>query len=281
MIKNKKFNTIIIFLIVFIMFQTIFTCNVIAANDGGKQAKEQLEQYARNIDLNNIKKEDVLKAYDEISENYSNEELSGLLEEYREELKQQGVSEDIIDYGKDIIENTDKGTVRGSIEKDIDYDVLNKNIEDSIESENKVTSLVSEMPTNKKIELVFRLLWANKNFRTVAIFSLIIFIIIFIYETILRWIIYSKAGKHGWAAIVPLYRQIVMYKVCGLSPFLILFWFLPVLGWAIMIVISIVKRFKFAKVFGRGVGFGFGLLFFRLIFESIIAFNSKIRYINK
>ena len=114
-----------------------------------------------------------------------------------------------------------------------------------------------------------KLFLANKIVKTV----IAIIILLFIYKTILRWIIYKKAGKHGWAAIVPVYRQIVLYQVCGLSPWLMLFWLVPIIGWLIMLVVAIMKRFCLAKEFGKGTLFGFGLLIFPTIFQSILAFG--------
>lgn len=108
-----------------------------------------------------------------------------------------------------------------------------------------------------------------------------ILIILWIYGTILRWRIYTKAGKQGWAAIVPVYRQIVMYQVCGLSPWLMLLWFVPILGWLAMFVIAIMKRFCLAREFNKGALFGFGLLIFEPIFQTIIAFHPSIQYSKK
>lgn len=107
-----------------------------------------------------------------------------------------------------------------------------------------------------------------------------IVIILFIYGTIVRWIIYVKAGRQGWAAIVPIYRQIVMYQICGLSPWLMLLWLVPIFGWIAMFVIAIMKRFCLANSFGKGGLFGFGLLLFAPIFQSILAFNPNIKIEN-
>jgi hypothetical protein len=117
-------------------------------------------------------------------------------------------------------------------------------------------------------------LLANKIVRI----SLIVCAILFVYEIIVRWIIYKKAGRHGWAAIVPIYRQITMYKVSGLSPWLILLILIPIIGAFIIAIIEIIQKFKLSKKFGKGVLFGFGLLFLQPIFESIIAFSKKIKY---
>lgn len=236
--------------------------------------KEQAEYYARNIDLNNLTKEDVLNAYDELSKDYTNEELANVLEQYKEEIKEQGVSEEAIQAGEELLKTTDTESVRKIIEEDIDFDSIKEKIDEGYTANEIVKQVVNETPTDKKIEIGVKLLLANKIVRTI----LVVIVVLFVYGTILRWIIYRKAGKHGWAAIIPLYRQIVMYQTCGLSPWLMLLWFVPVFGWIAMFIISIMKRFCLANSFGRGVLFGFGLLFLQPIFESILAFNSKIEY---
>ena len=137
-----------------------------------------------------------------------------------------------------------------------------------------VKETVKETSTDKKIELGIKVLLANKIVRI----SLIVCAILFVYEIIVRWIIYKKAGRHGWAAIVPIYRQITMYKVSGLSPWLILLILIPIIGAFIIAIIEIIQKFKLSKKFGKGVLFGFGLLFLQPIFESIIAFSKKIKY---
>ena len=49
-------------------------------------------------------------------------------------------------------------------------------------------------------------------------------------------------------------------------------------GAFIIAIIEIIQKFKLSKKFGKGVLFGFGLLFLQPIFESIIAFSKKIKY---
>lgn len=280
--KFRKVKIIILLVTIGMAMQVILNSQVTAAVSSSQeeQIKKQLEQYTSNIDLNNLTKEDVLKVYDQLSEKYNNEELAGLLSEYEDEIKEQGVNQDLIDTGKEILESTDKESIRNIIDENIDFKTLNKKLEEGYTPKEAITETITETPTDKKVELFAKMLWSNYMFRTFIIITTIVVLVRFVYGTILRWIIYKKAGKHGWAAIIPLYRQIVMYKVCEMSPFLMFIWLIPIIGWMIMFVIAIVKRFKLAKVFGRGVGFGFGLLFLKMIFQSIIAFNSNIKYEN-
>ncbi len=235
--------------------------------------QQQLENYVKDIDPNNVSKEDILKIYDEVSKDYSPENIADMLEENAKEIEAQGVSKDVISAGAEFIRQTDTQSIRKIIEDDIDIEDIKEKIQKGYTADQILNSMVQETPTTKKVEIATKVLLSNKIIKTIVTIA----VIVFIYGTILRWIIYTKAGKHGWAAIVPLYRQIVMYQVCGLSPFLMLLWLVPIFGWIAMLVIAIMKRFCLAKEFGRGAGFGFGLLFFGLIFQSILAFHPKIQ----
>lgn len=271
--KSKKIIVAILLISILIITLNLFN-QVEAATTKEEMLKEQAEYYAQNIDVNNITKEDVLKAYDELSKNYTNEELANMLEEHKEEIKEQGVSEEVIGAGQELLKTTDKDSVREIIEEDIDFESIKEKMDSGYTPNQVVKEIVQETPTEKKIEIAIKLLLANQIFR-IAMISIII---LFLYSTILRWIIYRKAGKHGWAAIIPLYRQIVMYKICGLSPWLMLLWFVPIFGWIAMFIIAIMKRFCLANSFGKGALFGFGLLILQPIFQSVLAFNSKIEY---
>ena len=59
------------------------------------------------------------------------------------------------------------------------------------------------------------------------------------------WRIFQKAGKPGWASIVPFYN----------------------------IVLGIQTQVKLAKAFGKGGGFAVGLIFLPYVFQPILAFS--------
>ncbi|MBR3299179.1 MAG: signal peptidase I [Clostridia bacterium] len=88
------------------------------------------------------------------------------------------------------------------------------------------------------------------------------------------WAIFEKAGKPGWAALIPFYGNWVLYKiVCGrgtamfrlLIPLYNIYW-------------MILTNIKLAHAFGRTTGFGFGLAFLSPVFECILGFG-RSRYI--
>ena len=273
---DRKIKNIIKIGILVLVYITIISLSNISlcATSKKNNIESEAEKCAEGIDLNNITKEDILNAYEEISQEYTNEELSNFIDEYKEEIKQQGISEETINAGKEILRTTDKESVKEIIKNDIDFDKIQEKIDRGATINQAVKETVKETSADKKIELGIKVLLANKIVRI----SLIVCAILFVYEIIVRWIIYKKAGKHGWAAIVPIYRQITMYKVSGLSPWLILLILIPIIGAFIIAIIEIIQKFKLSKKFGKGVLFGFGLLFLQPIFESIIAFSKKIKY---
>ena len=70
-----------------------------------------------------------------------------------------------------------------------------------------------------------------------------------------------------------------MYKVCGITPWVLLLLLVPVIGWFILAIINIYSKFTLAEGFGKGIGFGFGLWLLGPIFEGILAFSKKTRYL--
>lgn len=268
--KKRMMKMMLMASVVFVIIANI-TSKVQAEAPNQNEIQEQLEAYAQQIDVNNLSKEDILKIYDIVSEQYSPENIAEMIEENAEEIEEQGISKEVISAGANFIRTTDAKSIRNMIENNIDVEDIKQKINQGYTADEILNSVVQETPTEKKIEIILGILLANQIIKTVF-FTLLL---LFVYGTILRWCIYQKAGKPGWAAIVPVYRQIVMYQVCGLSPWLMLLWFVPILGWLAMLVIAIMKRFCLAKEFGRGSLFGFGLLFLPVIFQSILAFSPK------
>jgi len=88
------------------------------------------------------------------------------------------------------------------------------------------------------------------------------------------WKIFVKAGKAGWASLVPIYNTIVMLEIAKLPFWYIFLMFVPIVN----IVIGVIVAVKIAKAFGKEKGFVLGMLFLPLIFYPILAFG-KSEYI--
>ena len=102
----------------------------------------------------------------------------------------------------------------------------------------------------------------------VGIILVIAVIVFFLY---CAWRVYVKAGKPGWAVIIPIYNILVELEIVGRPWYWLLLMFVPVVD----VVLGIIITFRMAKVYGHGTGFGFGLLFLPFIFLPILAFDDS------
>lgn len=98
---------------------------------------------------------------------------------------------------------------------------------------------------------------------------IIIYLIIGLLMLISMWKIYTKAGKPGWAAIIPIYNLIVLLEIVD-KP---LWWIILMLIPFVNIVISIIVTVELAKKFGQSVGFAIGMIIIPIIFYPILAFG--------
>jgi hypothetical protein len=110
----------------------------------------------------------------------------------------------------------------------------------------------------------------NSQLSDGAIAAFIIFgLILTVLYVAAVWRIFTKAGKPGWAALIPFYREIVLLEIVG-KPiwwiFLLIFpCTAPIFGIWIINLLS--------KSFGQGVGFTLGLIFLSFIFYPMLAFG--------
>lgn len=70
------------------------------------------------------------------------------------------------------------------------------------------------------------------------------------------WKVFEKAGKPGWAAIIPIYNIIVLLEITGKPIWWIVLFLIPIVNFVIMIIVSM----QLAVCFGKSKGWGFGLL---------------------
>lgn len=83
------------------------------------------------------------------------------------------------------------------------------------------------------------------------------------------WIIFTKAGKPGWAILIPIYNVLVMLQIVGKPWWWLLLFLIPVVNF----VFAIWFINLLSKSFGKGVGFTIGLILLSIIFYPILAFG--------
>lgn len=102
--------------------------------------------------------------------------------------------------------------------------------------------------------------------------------VIGILSIIAMWKIFTKAGKPGWASIIPIYNIVVMFQIVGLNPWLLLLYFIPIVNIVAAIILMIMMCIRLAKAFGKGSGFAVGLIFLNTIFILILGLGDS-RYV--
>ena len=109
----------------------------------------------------------------------------------------------------------------------------------------------------------------------IAYFSTYFFIIIAIVvlQIVWLWKVYVKAGKPGWASIVPIYSQYVLFEIVGMKGWYAFLIFIPIVCGIIVAIMNYIALYKLAICFGKDAGFGIGMIFLPFIFGLMLAFG--------
>jgi len=102
-----------------------------------------------------------------------------------------------------------------------------------------------------------------------GVLVLIIELVIAVVMLIAMWKVFAKAGKPGWAILIPIYNAYVFLKIAGKPGWWLILLFVPLLN----IIIQVIATVAFARNFNRGAGFVVGLIFLPFIFYPILAFS--------
>lgn len=103
-----------------------------------------------------------------------------------------------------------------------------------------------------------------------SVFALILMVIMIV----ANWKIFTKAGKPGWASIVPFYNMYTLFEVAGMNGWMFLLLLVPIVN----IVMAIMVYINLAKAFGQSGAFAVGLILLNPIFSLILAFG-KAQYV--
>lgn len=92
---------------------------------------------------------------------------------------------------------------------------------------------------------------------------------VWVISVIGMWKAFAKAGKPGWAALIPIYNYIVMLEITG-KP---LWWCILMLFPCTAFIFLIWNTNLISKSFGKSEGFTVGLILLPIIFWPILGFG--------
>lgn len=98
-----------------------------------------------------------------------------------------------------------------------------------------------------------------------------VFFAVWLFYLAAMWKIFTKAGEPGWHAIVPILNTYTLCRIAGRPGW----WWLLMAFPCTAPFVTIIVWLDIAKVFGKGTGFGLGLIFLSPIFVPILAFGSS------
>jgi hypothetical protein len=99
---------------------------------------------------------------------------------------------------------------------------------------------------------------------------LIVYLIIIVLAIAGMWATFEKAGKPGWAAIIPIYNIYVLLQVAGRPGWWVILFLIPFIN----VIMSLVVSLDVAKNFGKSSVFGvIGLWLFSIIGYLMLGFG--------
>ncbi|MFI3301505.1 MAG: DUF5684 domain-containing protein [Candidatus Gastranaerophilales bacterium] len=104
--------------------------------------------------------------------------------------------------------------------------------------------------------------------------SLFLFLLLpaaYILSIVGLWIIFEKANRQGWEALIPIHNTVTIIEIAGKPGWWIFLLFIPIVN----IVLYIMVLNGISKRFEHGVGFTIGLLFLPFVFNLILAFGKS------
>lgn len=215
-----------------------------------------------------------LNLYNQLTVQYTNNEIADMIEQNKKELEENNVQMDNVDSVITLLKSVDTTQLR-KILGQVDIERIATKVENGESAASILKDITGNMTATEKVNFVMEILLSAYVVKIIIILS----IILFIYRTLLRCVIYKKAHKRAWAPFVPIYRNIVMLKICGMSPWWLLLLLVPVVGWVLLFVVSVASKFMLAESFGKGTFFAFGLWLLAPIFETMLVFSKETKYI--
>ena len=121
---------------------------------------------------------------------------------------------------------------------------------------------------NQDLQKALEAAAANGN-QGPGLVPLILAVLIGVVMIAAMWKVFTKAGKPGWASIIPIYNMIVLLDIAGKPVWWIILFFIPIVN----LIFAILTYVALAEKFGKGGGFAMGLVFLGVIFFPILGFG--------
>lgn len=110
----------------------------------------------------------------------------------------------------------------------------------------------------------------SNGFGSMGTGVLIVYLAIIVVIVAAFWKIFEKAGKPGWAAIIPIYNLIVWLEIINKPIWWIILLLIPFVNFIIIIILY----HRLSQAFGQGIGMTLLLIFLPFIGAPMLGFGS-------
>jgi hypothetical protein len=107
--------------------------------------------------------------------------------------------------------------------------------------------------------------------------GVLLYLVIIVLMIASGWKIYAKAGKPGWAVIIPIYNIIVFLEIVKRPIWWIILLLIPIVN----IVVYIIMLFDFLKAYGRPAWHFilFLIPLVNIIYYVYLGFSANVKYV--
>jgi len=103
----------------------------------------------------------------------------------------------------------------------------------------------------------------------IGIIGILIYLAVIVIMIAGLWKLFEKAGKPGWAAIVPIYNYVVLLEIVGKPVWWIILLIIPIVN----IVFIIMVMHALSQSFGKDTGYTIGLVLLGIVFIPMLGFG--------
>lgn len=100
-----------------------------------------------------------------------------------------------------------------------------------------------------------------------SILSIALPLALLLFSIYVGWRLFEKAGRAGWKILIPVYNIVVTCRIAGRPGWWAVLFLIPFVNLLPAVLVPI----DLAKSFGKGTGFGVGLILLGFIFYPVLA----------
>lgn len=102
-----------------------------------------------------------------------------------------------------------------------------------------------------------------------SLLILVVLLAFAVVQAVSLWLIFAKAGKPGWAALIPIYNFFVLLDIVNRPIWWVVLAFIPFVN----TIAAIIIYMDLARAFGRDGTYGCLMLLIPIVFIPLLAFS--------